>query len=366
MCPISIKSALKCNTINSPFNKGGNPETVKIDSNRIAYRYPDAGIAVLKPVIDRLKFGFYPKADFFIQQGISETPESISKYLTTSLASDVFTGGDFNLSWFKTGKGSKSAFSLYKIDLWLKPSAGSAPIRIQAAPKKVGYALLRVDMNPCHMDEEGFSCLWDFVGQCFTLPGGSVSKDSFLSACRISSAEVSVDILGLRPNESEIKRVVGGLPKKGKSHTYKSHSGRTETIYPSAKAGKQNNEYLYDKRQELIDQGKMPVFGDVLHTRFEARIVDTTPLLLAKAHNRCDRYTIRTLCPQKFAHLSITEKLYVRLAVQRNPEKAAYDVPETDHAKYQALFEETMMNVWQPKTLWKSWPKLVHDVGLSV
>lgn len=90
-----------CNTVGFLSNKGEKQQAVKLDKNKIAYKNADIGIAILKPSMDRITFGFSPSQAFLDQYDPTESLEAYQKKIHDWLFADA-KASDCHLS-FVTG-----------------------------------------------------------------------------------------------------------------------------------------------------------------------------------------------------------------------------------------------------------------------
>ncbi|MCB9978289.1 MAG: hypothetical protein H6862_01615 [Rhodospirillales bacterium] len=362
---LMISKKVSCNTIGFSTNKGAKPETISIPANRIAIKYPDIGIVILRPAIDRLSFGFAPDQKLLDKYKSPYDLDEYKAYIYKSLAGDGFHTGSTGLSYIAEGNFKKPPLSLYNVNLSFKPCPNSEPVLIQVGPKKGGYDFMRFDMNPNRITPKGMKNFWELMETATVMPGFTVSHEDFLIWSRIHKGEICVDILGLRPAEAEITPRKYGGPHKAKSHIYKSAtSGRIETIYPKAAMFKSSTERLYDKRQERIDQGHQPLYGDILHTRYESVFSKTTFFQLAGIKNRCNRVAIRALDYTKLPKMNFVHHLFIRHALARTLDKALEIIPDDLKAEYIACYADTMVKIWDSKAIWSFWPDTLKSSGL--
>ncbi len=359
---VTINLKHPCNTIGSLTNKGKKQEQIILPSDRIAITYNDIGVIVLRPAIDRLTFGFLPDEKLLKKYKATESIDEYQDAIKASLAGDGFQTNITGLSYVKGVSFFRPPYADYNINLNLKPCPDSEDVLIQVSPKKKGFAFLRFDMNPNRMTAKGMARFWEIIDDILVMPSAIISREDFLIWSKINSIEIAVDILGARPSDLAISSFTNYKPKPQKSHAYKSSTGRVQTVYPKLKAGSAA-EYIYDKRQERLDLGHEPIFGDFLHSRFEFRVQKTTFFKLAKINNRCERISIRSLNLQKFGKLKYTQQLFVRYVLARTLDKALEVIPEKHQGSYKAAHEAVMQKIWEPKKIWSFWPDTLSRSG---
>ena len=360
---LTISTNIRCNTIDCISNKGQKPPVLVIDANKVAVRYDDIGIVVLRPSIDRLKFGFFPDQKLLNKYDPSCGLDEFKEHIKKSLAGDGFQPKVTSLSYVDGVSFKKPPYSLYNVNLIFKPSNDSEPIIIQIDPKKGGYPFMRFDMNPNRITKQDMKKFWELIEGVMVVPGANISQEDFLIWSKIYSAEIAVDILGARPSDMEIKPLVANKPVTKKSHVYKSGTGRAETVYPKVKKGKSSTEYVYDKRKEQTETGKEPVYKDFLHSRYECRVQNTTFYKLSNIKNRCVRISVRVIDFRKFNKLSLIHHLFIRHALVRTLDKALELIPDKSQPKFKKSYCDTMQDIWDAKKIWSYWQGTIKDSG---
>ena len=327
---------MPCNTIGFTYNKGKIPEII-VDTKKVVKKYREIGIIVLKPIIDRLSFTVSPSKEFFSCYGATAEVEEFKKYVSGDLFNRASTGYE-GLALISGVTFNKPPYRHYNLNLRLTVGEG-ASVFIQASPKSAKYAFLRFDYNPSRFNDQGLAKFRAFVEDIFEASGVHIPYDEVLAWADISRLDIAVDILGARPSDMEIMVMTKAGPIPQKSQSFASKTGRMETIYPKLKKDGSNREYVYDKRQELIDNGHEPLYGEFLHSRFECRIQKTKLNKLLKVHNRCDKVSIRVLDYKKFFKLHHTYKLFIRYALARRSVQKALDVvPSQLRPKYEKSY----------------------------
>lgn len=363
---ITFNLSIPCNTVDFLTNKGKTVSKLKIESKKIAVRYDEEGIIVLRPIIDRLTFGFSPSQAFFNKHGIAESVEEYKESLAKSLYHSAMVDSKASgLSQVTNVPFNKPPWKSYNINLRYKPPSSTEKILIQLKPKSEKSAFMRFDMNPAKLGHKAISEFKAFIEELFVIPGHTLTCDDITAWAAVYRADVAIDILGARPAELEIQTIVGKKPVYYKNHTYNSASGRTETIYPKAKKGKTSPTYIYDKRKELVEANKEPAYGDFLHSRYEFRVQKTSFAKLTKIKNRCGRIGVKALNGKKFHKLHYTQQLFVKYALERQVlEKALTVIPDEFKAKYKAAYDNSMRSIWDAKKIWSFWPDTMKLTGL--
>jgi hypothetical protein len=352
-----------CNQIGIPSNKGKKP-TIQLDKKRIAIRYDQLGIVVLKPHIDKISFGFPVTQDFVHHYAPGNTVEEFKQHIVASLFADAKTntGG---LCLVEGVPFHKKPWVNYNINVRYTPPGAKESFLIQASPKDASSNLdfLRFDVNPSKLNTKQIGHFREFITTLLLAPGSIVSYENFLSFCQVYRVDAAVDILGARPSDLEVLTLVEGKPKPAKKHVYKSKTGRAETLYPGATPTTSGKAYVYDKRKELTEADKKPMYGDFYHSRFECRISKTTFYKLANVNNRFSRVSIKALDIDTFAEQYHVHKLFIRYALETSLEKALDIIPENERPYFQKHYHEALHDIWDAKALWALWKDAVKASG---
>lgn len=360
---LTVSSYIFCNTVGFPTNKEGKPEIkiekIKIDGNKVANKYPDIGVNLLKPTIDRIKFGFYLDEAFLAKFDPAEDLEDYKK----KIQSDLFSSAKAHVDSLYEIEGAnfmQQPYSSYNTSLHFKPKGAEHPILIQVSPKWHKHAFIRIDMKVNRLDKSAIKAFRTLIEELLLLPGEkSPSYGDFLRASKITHMELNVDILGARPYDMEVTGLTDNKAKPVKSHVYVGKTGRAETIYPKHKAGKSSTEYVYDKKRERLDAGKQPIYGDVLHGRVECRLEGQAFDALEKGKNRFGRLAIRALDRKKFSDLDYPQKLFVRLALEQSVDRALKLIPDDLKPQFRKTYNDVMVDIWDAKKLWGYWLETV-------
>ena len=235
---------------------------------------------------------------------------------------------------------------------------------IQVGPKSPKNPLIKVDLNPSRYTVVEMAAFRSLIGGLFVTSGGSIAYSDLILGAMAYRTDIAVDVLGIQPPDIELRVLKGKQWLPHKRQVYLSKIGKAETIYPRAVAGKSSHEYVYDKRQELIDNQMPPVYGDVLHTRFECRVIKKTVGKLANVKNRCRRVSIQAVDYKKLHKLNNTQRLFMGLALSRSLTAALQMLPAKYHAKYSKSYQNILKNVWPADLIWEHWKEALANSGL--
>lgn len=355
-----------CNSVGFLSNKVEKPKNDKIpmlhiESNKIAKRYDDLGIVILKPIIDRLYFGFSVTPEFIAQHKVGYDVEGWKMGIAKSLYQDAMSDSAESGVSFVYAKNPENS---HKYRFRYKPPSSSETIFLQVTPKAPVF--ITIDMNPAKFNQKAVEEIRQFVEQQFLLTGEYILYDDIVAWSRIYRLDIAVDVLGVRPSDLEVMAMGEKGPVPYKSHQYKSVSGRTETNYITPVKGKARGGYYYDKQKDQIEKGKKPVYGDCLHTRFEFRVTNTAFHKLENIQNRCARVAVRALDYNKFRKMGYTRRCMIRYALERRDvNKAFREIPDNMKPKYQAAYEMVLNDIWDAKAIWSFWKDAVQSLAIA-
>lgn len=364
---LTIKKKLIGEADNFSTNKVAKLITPKIDVKKIAIEHKDMGITILKPSIDRMIFSFDPDEKLLVKYGYNDPEASVEykEYIKKSLVGDAYATAHTQLTHVTGVSFFKPPYKNYDVNLLFKPSATCEPILVQICPKNPSWQYFRFDMNPNRISKGGFAAFWSWIDDLLVFSTGEVvSREDFLIWSKVYSVEVAVEILGVRPDDLEMHSVAYKKVKPAKAHLYNSAKGRTETYYFNAKPGKKSTEYVYDKRTEMIEAGNEPLYGDLLHSRFECRIGKTRFHKLPKLTNRCARASIKALDKSAFKTLSFEKQQFLKLSLKSSQEKALSLIPDAQQADFQKAYTDHVRNIWDAKMIWSYWKATLASSGL--
>lgn len=364
---LTINSKYLCNAVGFLSNKGEKPKKILLDVRNVSDKYPDIGIVVLKPSIDRITFGFSPTVDFlkYFKQDPADLDE-YKKVIANSLYQDSKVGEEVTgVAPRKDISFKKVPYCYYKSHLTFRPKGCSERVKMRLDPKKDNSKLpfIVFDMKVNRFDAKAMKGFKAFIEELLAFPDQTVSFEEFLRWSDISSLEVCVEILGARTHDLEVLSMTDNKYVPAKSQKYKSQTGRTQTVYPKIKKTG-GSDQLYDKHKEQLENEQKPIYGDFHHVRFEGRVKKTKFYKLGNLKNRCGRVAIRALNMKKFSKLKHTEKLFVRLAIEQTLDKALELIPENLKAKYTAKYHSLLCDIWHPKKLWMGWQDTLKSSGL--
>jgi len=361
---IPFKKKVTCNTIDFLYNKEKSPPTMKIDSRKIAATYDELGIVILKPIIDKLTFGFSPTEQFLEQYDPTQSLEGYKKKIAAYLYGDAAV----NTAGMSKVTGIPFMKSPYNSNLrYQPPSSPTEGIIIQVSPKKPESNLdfIKFNMNPSRFNDKALSEFRLFIEEIFQIVGKHLSYEAWMMWTKIYHMDVAIDILGARPSDLVAHVLKGGKPFPCKSHSYNSSTGRIETLYLNAKAGKSSSKKIYDKRVEQIEAGKDPVYGDCLHSRYESSVKKTAFYKIAGIQNPCSKISVKAVDYKKFKKLKHGLRLFIHKAIDRTLEKALEKVPAKHKPKYKQAYNDILHNIWDAEKIWEShWKNAVKSSGM--
>ncbi len=360
---LTINLAPLCNTHGFLYNKEKNPPKLKIDSKKIAKRYDDLGIVVLKPIIDRFIFSFSPTNEMFAEYGIEEDLAEYKKQIVDSLFASAKIEGD-GLCCISDVPFMAAPYKHYDRNFLYKPKGSKEAILVQVQPKKEHWPFIAFDMNVSRLSLAAIKEFRAFIEETFVLPGTSVLFHEFMGAAVIRHIEIAFDILGARPADTEILKMKTGKPFPCKTMVFKGKTGRAETMYLDVKKGKSSKACIYDKRTEQLERGVTPAYGDTLHTRYEVTINKTNAHKLATIQNYCKRISVKAPDYKKMRRLGHVQQFFVATALHRSIQKALGMLPPKLQAKHEKLYNDLFHDIWDADMLWTHWKDYYATCGL--
>lgn len=156
----------------------------------------------------------------------------------------------------------------YKINIAITAPNG-VPVLVQVCPKYnklVNKGFIRLEFNPSKLGKTGIAWLYDFILDELFLH--QVSALQFFAYCHVTRIDLCVELLGQDLNNLY---VVPPPKIRGKRKQYLSADGKLETIYYNIHTKRNSDLYFYNRRQNQLDKGEDPEFGEIAHTRVEKR-----------------------------------------------------------------------------------------------
>jgi hypothetical protein len=322
---------------------------------------------ILKPIIDKLTFGFSPTAEFLAKYDPSQGLKEYKEHIAVMLGADALAEKD-GLS-VVNGLPMKPPYSYYEYNLRFTPSGSKNSVFIQLAPTKSESKLdfIKFDFNPSHFDKKALAEIRAFIADTFqtaTAITSEVTYEDIIASSILRRVHVAIDVLGTRPSDIVVNIIKNGIPFPCKTNTFNSDTGRVETIYLDAKMGEYSKRKVYDKRTEQIESGKTPIYGDCLHSRYESCLNKTTFDKVANIQNPCGRITLSVLDYKRFKKLSHVSRLFMRRAIDRTLDKALEKIPAAHHLKFKQCYNEIVLKAWDAETIWSHWKNAVKSSGL--
>lgn len=218
-------------------------------------------------------------------------------------------------------------------------------------PSYAGAGYMRVDLNPNYADMDYVYALLSQI-----LPGGIT--DVYLKA-RITRFDVSVDLVGIRPDEF--------LAYASGKQISKIHckSGKTETLYLGGQDS-DNMIAIYNKQLEVKEKNNkyktnIPV-PKWPTTRLEIRLKPGMDIEgLIDFANPFENLVIRP-----FASVPVVDselwRLFVALAQFRGAHDALLMLDESNRKKFRQRIEAVKCDWWNPAIIWGTWEELLSEV----
>lgn len=298
---------------------------------------------ILKPKIDKISIT-YAVNDIEDQKGI--------KTLLWNAVKDE-SSPHFQNAVFKKGSPKRYGTNVNLIDPTSKKS-----VLIQADPNKAGNRFLRFEFNPSKLGKTGMAFFRDhlpeFLAQHYTYK--SIAEDG-----RITRIDIACDLIDV-PMAMLVYQ--GGKPKK--QIVYIGENGEIETIYPAKKsATKPSDVKMYDKKQERLDKGHNPQYGQVPHTRLEVRKETILPIAkLAKLQNPFKKIAIFAPGGGEPPEQDHHWKLFFEICRIKGIQAALNILPKELQSEYESALKKAKSEFWRPGKLWSFWSKVLDASGL--
>jgi len=167
----------------------------------------------------------------------------------------------------------------YGFSVVLKLKSSGALVKLSGKP--VGHrAAIRMEYNPSHFDKKSIK---DLLAVWWMIYLGNVPLPALLVDARMTRLDVAVDVLNVKPYDLLVyhKKIwkiwsASSYPHGVETLNYYLQSGHHKSPLLSPK--KRSNLIVYNKKKELIANGKYPEYGDLEHTRIEWSLTKNMPL----------------------------------------------------------------------------------------
>jgi len=353
----------------SPSNKDG------VNGFREAYAFqlPDnQTVSVSRPFIDRIALiGVIPASVYGHTvdkdgEATAEGPKQIA-----ALFKEAIRDQACGLKKPKNGKSSfakgspKPGEKLAYIKVGLRRANVDVRLQPMWGPNKTILDWrLRLEWNPRKAGREGFERLWQFLAGYLLFEAEGANE--WFRRAEVTRLDISVDLIGARRTDLF---TVMPLQKKVISH------GRwatgLETITHRATDGPKGKAGLivYDKRQERIDAGKLPKFGDLPHQRIERRLAFTGgsgPVVsqLHREDNRLADVTVRYMRNLPEGPSRFDQQIVAGAALWLGWKELSKSLKGPLSPAWKTLRTRDGF-FWNAAKLWESWPDAVDEAGLG-
>ena len=210
---------------------------------------------------------------------------------------------------------------------------------------------MRVDFNPHYVDMEQACALLIQI-----LPGG---LDDLYSKARITRFDVSVDLVGILPDE-----FLAYASGKSISKVY-CKSGKTETLELGASESP-NIVVIYNKQLEVKEKNikkktNIPVPKEPT-TRVEIKLKPGMDIEgLISIANPFQSLVIRPFAALSFVQTE-TWRLFVAVAQWRGAQDALLMLDEDTRKVFRKQIESVKCDWYNPDAIWSTWQKLLSEV----
>ncbi|TWB45495.1 hypothetical protein FBZ90_102453 [Nitrospirillum pindoramense] len=232
---------------------------------------------------------------------------------------------------------------------------------IEAKPKLPGAAFLRMEFNPHKLGKAGISFVYSHL---LALLSGAYFLHELLPKVRVTRLDIAVDLIDVPIQDVHVTYGNGG-----KTLAYFSSVGQLETLYVGKKKSGPAPGYIYDKKQQLLDNGQPLVFKNVSHARVELHVKSSRPLVkLGTLKNPLNKLTVQwplagpslDLTPHHWSHFLDSVRLR---GLQAALSLISDGVTRENYAiGFKKGCEEN--HIWDAQKLWGMWGEVVHGSGL--
>ena len=359
MGKVIISGKQLCSLHTKSLKKSPNKENILIEEGSIAKYYHQYGICIFKPIIDRLVIT-YNLEDFS-----EDKREELIKYITVSFPQDGINDEAYkSVPKYLQGK---YQFKAYKYNIWLKYKDQKKYILIQAVPLSPKAPFMRFDFYPAKLGKEGMEYFKKKLNEDFSLPDSQVYFDRIAEhEHAIQRIDIAVDIAGVNVDDLSLDMLKGGEVYAAKSQVFVGLNGRNESIYPGFKNGKSNDLYVYNKKQQQIDNNEKPTLGNINLTRIERRVKKTKHSLYSihKMQNHFKKINVRFIDYEPLKNKPYWHSMFIKIAKDTGLEKALGYIPESEHSKYIESYSACFIDIWKPESLWDMLPSVIAEYGL--
>lgn len=356
---------------NSTYNKGGVPQSAKVEADRVMEKYDYRGgkIVILRPIIDKLVFDYKfwdcKAKKRLIDTGIVET------------AKKMFSGTKKPIHGFERIKPEikhlKRLNRTHEHNFVLLHEATDSKVIIQLQSRGAA-GFFRCECNPAKLQKSGLDALKDLIDTLFENDIYPITHHNVFTNPRgIKRIDIAVDMLGVDASDIEGRYIYKNKALKG--HVYESQTGRLETYYFVLPESDKSKCYWYNKGKEAGASDKVnDKLGDIdsnpyagfLSTRYEVRIHNSAKPI-ANLHsfaNHLNKVRFRAMDYDAIGQKDFTYFLFLRYSLNRTRDKALEMIPSDNKKSYAAVYDQAMVDIWDANKIWKGWHAELLHLGL--
>ena len=360
--PVALKYSLKIlPNATGQAPPSNNEETITVDMMKVAYpsiqdKNQCKGIIVFKPIIDWLEIGCSVKpkhekeiAEIFTSDGM------LAK-------EDFFSFGPFD----QKPKVHKAKSKGYKRSIyWINGGKLARQVLINYVP--IGKKdFIKIVLQPSRLTTADMKAFQDFWDSTFINHPYLKLDQIYARPKAIKRLDVAVDMLNVSVTSIVPRFVIEPKAKKKKSIVaYCDMTGRKETVYLLKVADEPARDKIYNKRQEILDNGGKYSFGALPMTRWERTVKTELPVNgLAMIKNHAADLDFQAFDFRALKGKSHSHGLFVNYALVRSAQKAAEPLPPAAATKYTHFFTSNLIAFWRPEAIWNSWPSELKRLNL--
>lgn len=263
----------------------------------------------------------------------------------------------------------KPRTNVYRINLIFTLKTVAAKIKVSAWPYNSDVAPLRIEFSANNVGDQGleeFVTLWDKIVY------DNMPFRALLSDANVTRADVAIDVVNLSVADFTIAHKnklvhiwTASTPETG-SQTQIFHIKTAKNEGKTFSFKKRGKLQIYDKRQQFINAGIEPLYGDNEHTRIEASCASNSKFKnLAKAKNPFAGFTFRRPTLLEEPYKSGVWRMFYDAVKARGYEEAVSLLPVEFQNSQLLNSSEFTNNSLLNDSDWELWKKTIEEGPIS-
>ena len=240
---------------------------------------------------------------------------------------------------------------------------------IQFKPTNKTYNELKITMVPSRWTSKDVKKFWDTLCE---ISHGAIDVDYVIKHGNIRRLDWAIDFINVDTSDFLLEKITDN-PRKNVA--YYGSEGGVETYYigPNGKKLSPQNykAYIYDKRAKALADGEKPIYKDLLHMRFEIRLLgkslgemtlNSYCNLASKAENRFKIYKLTDYFAVPASDTNIQWHMFGDSCKVRGADTALEMLPFRTRDTYKKYMVSAQSLCWKPVLLWNSIPKHMKKI----